>query len=48
VEKVVHHETSELEQARSWDSEPEATQEPHVVEDICVEELAIDGICGVY
>ncbi len=22
--------------------------EPGIVEDICVEELAIDGICGVY
>ncbi len=28
-------------------SEPEA-DEPAVLEDICVEELAIDGICGVY
>ncbi len=23
-------------------------EEPAIVEDICVEELAIDGICGVY
>lgn len=23
-------------------------EEPGIVEDICVEELAIDGICGVY
>ncbi len=23
-------------------------EEPTVLEDICVEELAIDGICGVY
>lgn len=22
--------------------------EPKILEDICVEELAIDGICGVY
>lgn len=28
-------------------SEQEA-EEPTVLEDICVEELAIDGICGVY
>ncbi len=27
--------------------EPDA-EEPGIVEDICVEELAIDGICGVY
>jgi len=24
------------------------TEEPGIVDDICVEELAIDGICGVY
>lgn len=23
-------------------------EEPTILEDICVEELAIDGICGVY
>lgn len=23
-------------------------EEPRIVDDICVEELAIDGICGVY
>jgi mycofactocin precursor len=23
-------------------------EEPAILEDICVEELAIDGICGVY
>jgi mycofactocin precursor len=23
-------------------------EEPGIVDDICVEELAIDGICGVY
>ena len=28
-------------------SEPDA-EEPCILEDICVEELAIDGICGVY
>ena len=28
-------------------TEPEA-EEPRILEDICVEELAIDGICGVY
>ncbi|MBE0616837.1 MAG: mycofactocin precursor [Proteobacteria bacterium] len=22
--------------------------EPEILEDICVEELAIDGVCGVY
>lgn len=28
---------------------PESPSElPHDLEDICVEELAIDGICGVY
>ena len=24
------------------------TEEPDVLDEICVEELAIDGICGVY
>jgi mycofactocin precursor len=28
-------------------SEP-GNEEPGILEDICVEELAIDGICGVY
>jgi mycofactocin precursor len=28
--------------------EASAAEEPRIVEDICVEELAIDGICGVY
>ncbi len=23
-------------------------EDPRIVDDICVEELAIDGICGVY
>ncbi len=32
---------------KSNPSEPDA-EEPAVVEDICLEELAIDGICGVY
>jgi mycofactocin precursor len=27
---------------------PPAGEEPAIVDDICVEELAIDGICGVY
>lgn len=27
--------------------EPQA-EEPEILEEICVEELAIDGICGVY
>ncbi len=24
------------------------TEEPRILDEICVEELAIDGICGVY
>lgn len=27
---------------------PERSDEPLLVDEICVEELAIDGICGVY
>lgn len=33
---------------RAPEAPPERTDEPLVVEEICVEELAIDGICGVY
>jgi mycofactocin precursor len=33
---------------RAPEASPERTDEPLVVEEICVEELAIDGICGVY
>lgn len=31
----------------SSSSEPQAV-DPEIIEEICVEELAIDGICGVY
>jgi len=44
LEKV---ETLEETLKNSIPSEQEA-EEPSVLEDICVEELAIDGICGVY
>jgi mycofactocin precursor len=38
-----------VEGIREIEVAPEATtQEPEILEDICVEELAIDGICGVY
>ncbi len=36
----------ETDESRSDAERP--TEEPEIVEDICVEELAIDGICGVY
>lgn len=36
-------------QAPGGDDRPGlAAEEPRIVDDICVEELAIDGICGVY
>ena len=42
-------EKEKLEGIREVEVAPEATtQEPEILEDICVEELAIDGICGVY
>jgi mycofactocin precursor len=46
VEKV---ETQHAEEIRdeALVQEP-TTEEPHVLDEICVEELAIDGICGVY
>jgi len=38
-----------VEEALEKGNAPEAdAEEPGIVEDICVEELAIDGICGVY
>lgn len=40
------HPAKEGERARA--PRPERTDEPLVVDEICVEELAIDGICGVY
>lgn len=37
------------EQLEKADVDPaQRDEEPGIVEDICVEELAIDGICGVY
>lgn len=36
-----------VERARQT-AKPKAETEPRVLEEICVEELAIDGICGVY
>ncbi len=38
-----------LEEKGEGRSDPERPgEEPEIVEVICVEELAIDGICGVY
>ena len=46
MEKV---QVESVEQARDDEREAQpSTEEPHVLEEICVEELAIDGICGVY
>jgi mycofactocin precursor len=34
---------------RETQTAPETTaEEPEILDEICVEELAIDGICGVY
>jgi mycofactocin precursor len=54
VEKVQQQQqtqpkVSERESAYPAGTVPETSaEEPRIVEDICVEELAIDGICGVY
>jgi mycofactocin precursor len=38
-----------MEDPRNLETVPEnAEEEPEVLEEIAVEELAIDGICGVY
>ncbi len=34
--------------AASPDNEVETVEEPQVIEEITVEELSIDGVCGVY
>jgi mycofactocin precursor len=51
MEKVQPQQTKldKRESAHLTGVKPEASaEEPRIVEDICVEELAIDGICGVY
>lgn len=49
VQQQQQPKVSERESAYPLDTVPEASaEEPRIVEDICVEELAIDGICGVY
>jgi mycofactocin precursor len=45
VENTIETVEETLEKDRPSEAEAE---EPGIVEDICVEELAIDGICGVY
>lgn len=32
----------------SFDADGSSSQEPEVIEEIEVEDLAVDGICGVY
>ncbi len=46
MENVIEAAEETLEKSTT-STEAEA-DEPGIVEDICVEELAIDGICGVY
>jgi mycofactocin precursor len=45
MEKIRALETPETETPEPADSEEE---EPRILDEIAVEELAIDGICGVY
>lgn len=37
-----------MEETKVNDPAPETAEEAQILEEICVEELAIDGICGVY
>jgi mycofactocin precursor len=37
-----------MEEIRIESAPEESPEEPQILEEICVEELAIDGICGVY
>jgi mycofactocin precursor len=45
--ELEQHQVRSVEEGRDRKS-PESSELPHVLEDICIEELAIDGICGVY
>ena len=38
----------ELAASRAREIPADPAEEPRILEEICVEELAIDGICGVY
>ena len=35
-------------QTASHDSDSSAVNAPHIVEELLVEEISIDGMCGVY
>jgi mycofactocin precursor len=35
-------------QTASHNSDSSAPQNPHIVEELLVEEISIDGMCGVY
>nr|WP_320190246.1 variant-type mycofactocin precursor [uncultured Desulfobacter sp.] len=50
MEKTTPQEIKSTEQAATFDSEnvENAQEAPCIIEEIRIEELAIDGICGVY
>jgi len=55
VSKVLREETDVVKAQRASAGEDaretveqRPAEEPRIVDEICVEELAIDGICGVY
>jgi len=37
-----------LEQKKETDTTEQQTIVPHILEEITIEELAVDGICGIY
>lgn len=37
-----------LKETATVDSYPQVAEEPQIIEEIIVEELSIDGVCGVY
>jgi mycofactocin precursor len=49
IEKELEqHQVRSVEEGRDPGPPESPSEPPRVLEDICVEELAIDGICGVY
>ena len=46
--ELEQHQVRSVEEGGIAGSPESPSEPPRVLEDICVEELAIDGICGVY
>ena len=47
-EQLTSTDAQEKAASRARETPAEPVEGPRILEEICVEELAIDGICGVY